>query len=217
MAALRHGFALDGPCPGLQPRPDFHARRAAGCQCGARRVDAAAYRLIGSKGREKASLIGLGGGLPSRALAFGVPIAYMAAIIMLLPKPRDIMRDTRSFFARRERHSWFALLMSAIIPAFIIWIFIIDSRINLMPTEPFITYVEVWGSDRTDEEIMERQRMLAMQENERRAMRREGMRQLADRLGVSYDRDAAAEADRITEENREILSQAEAQAESDSD
>lgn len=124
---------------------------------------------------------------------------------MIPPKPRVIWRDILSFFTRRERHSWIALLASAAIPALIFWVFVIDGQTNLMPTQPIITYVEVWSADRTDEEIIERQRILALADNERRAARRAGMQELAERLGVDYDREAAAEADRITEDNRQTL------------
>lgn len=140
-------------------------------------------------------------------------IPYLGAMVMLPPKPRVIWKDTLSFFTRRERHSWFALLMAGAIPALIIWVFVLDGRTNIMPTESIVTYVEIWPADRTDAEIIERQRVLALAENERRAMRREGMQDIAQRLGVDYDRDAAAEADRITEENREALARPEDGAE----
>lgn len=124
---------------------------------------------------------------------------------MIPPKPRVIMRDTVSFFARRERHSWIALIMAITIPAVVITIFAIDTATGIEPTEPTITYVESWSADRTDEEIIERQRVLALAENERRALSRQRFQELANASGVDYDREAAAEADRITEENRQRL------------
>ncbi|WP_442613360.1 hypothetical protein [Parasphingopyxis sp.] len=126
-------------------------------------------------------------------------------MVMLPPKPRVIVKDVASFFARRERHNWAALIFSIAIPTVVIGTFAIDSETDILPTEPVITYVEVWGSDRTDEEIIERQRVLALRENERRALSRQRFQQLAEGSGVEYDREAAAEADRITEENRRNL------------
>ncbi|QLC22652.1 hypothetical protein HFP51_10970 [Parasphingopyxis sp. CP4] len=124
---------------------------------------------------------------------------------MLPPKPRVIVKDIASFFARRERHNWIALFFAILIPGVVIGTFAMDSETDILPTEPIVHYVEVWGSDRTDEEIVERQRVLALEENERRAISRQRFQQLAEGSGVEYDRAAAAEADRIADENRRIL------------
>jgi hypothetical protein len=130
---------------------------------------------------------------------------YLGVMVMIPPKPRVIVQDTVSFFTRRERHSWVALVMAIAIPTVVIGVFAADSASGIEPTEPTITYVESWSADRTDEEIIERQRVLALAENERRALSRQRFQELADASGVDYDREAAAEADRITEENRRTL------------
>lgn len=124
---------------------------------------------------------------------------------MIPPKPRVIVQDTLSFFTRRERHSWVALIMAIAIPTVVITVFAIDSEQGIEPTLPTVIYVESWPADRTDEEIIERQRVRALAENERRALSRQRFQELADASGVDYDREAAAEADRITEENRRTL------------
>jgi len=124
---------------------------------------------------------------------------------MMPPKPRTIWNDTRSFLSRRERHNWIALIPAMAIPCFIIWLFVLDGRTNIMPTDPVIIYAESWSADRTDEEIIERQRELALDANEQRALRRQRFQEMADRMGIDYDREAAAEADRITQDNRERL------------
>jgi hypothetical protein len=124
---------------------------------------------------------------------------------MIPPKPDVIASDMKSFFGRRERHSWIALVMAIAMPSLIIWMFILDGRTNIMPDEPVIIYAESWPADRTDEEIIERQRAFEFEANEARAIRREQFQRLADQFGVEYDREAAAEADQITQENRETL------------
>lgn len=124
---------------------------------------------------------------------------------MLPPKPRVIVKDIASFFARRERHNWIALFFAILIPGVVIGTFAMDSETDILPTEPIVTYVEVWGSDRSDDEIIERQRVLALEENERRAISRQRFQELAEGSGVEYDREAAAEADRIADENRRSL------------
>lgn len=126
----------------------------------------------------------------------------------LPPKPRVLIEDLRSFARRRDRHNWVALGLAVAIPCFIVWLFVLDARTGILPEGPVITYVESWPLDRSDEEIIARQRELALAANERRAARREQFQRLADELGIDYDREAAAEADRITEENRETLSAA---------
>ena len=141
----------------------------------------------------------------TRPLALAHQLPYLAAMVMLPPKPRVIAKDVASFFARRERHNWIALIFAIAIPIVLIGTFAMSSEADVAPTEPTIIYAEVWGSNRTDEEIIERQRVLALEENERRAISRERFRRLADESGVDYDREAAAEADRITEENRRNL------------
>jgi|GEM_PF-3569970 len=124
---------------------------------------------------------------------------------MIPPKPSVIVRDTVSFFTRRERHSWVALIMAITIPAVVIGVFAMDTETGIEPTMPMVIYVESWPADRTDEEIIERQRVLALAENERRALSRQRFQELAEASGVDYDREAAAEQDRITEENRRTL------------
>lgn len=139
-------------------------------------------------------------------LALARKTDYLGGMVMIPPKPRVIWTDALSFFTRRERHSWIALVAAILIPGFIIGTFAWETETSIGPTDPVITYVQVWGSDRTDEQIIERQRVLALAENERRALRRHNMQRLAEQSGVDYDREAAAEADRITRENRENLS-----------
>jgi len=116
-----------------------------------------------------------------------------------------IAKDVASFFARRERYNWIAMIFAIAIPTIVIGTIAVGSETDILPTEPIITYIEIWDSDRTDEEISERQRVIALQENERRALSRQRFQQLAEESGVEYDREAAAEADRITEENRQNL------------
>lgn len=139
---------------------------------------------------------------------------------MIPPKPRVIWRDMLAFFTGRGRHNIFALLAALAMPAFFVWLFVLDGRTNILPTEPVIIYAESWPADRSDEEIIERQRELAVAADARRTERRQSFQRLADELGVDYDRDAAAESDRISRENQRLRrsgdeSEAEPAAESD--
>lgn len=127
-------------------------------------------------------------------------------MVMIPPKPRTIWRDVRSFFGRRERHNWIFIAPSIAVPFGILWVFTTEVGANLLPEDPPITYAYVWEEGRSDDQIIERQRGLALAENERRALIRERFRQLAEASGIEIDEEAAAEADRITEDNRRRLS-----------
>lgn len=127
-------------------------------------------------------------------------------MVMIPPKPRTIWRDVKGFFGRRERHNWIAILPAIAVPFGILWVFTSEVGANLLPEDPPITYAYVWEEGRTDEQIIERQRILALAENERRALSRERFRELARASNIEIDEEAAAEADRITEENRRRLS-----------
>lgn len=125
---------------------------------------------------------------------------------MIPPKPRTIWKDLKSFFGRRERHNWLAILPAIAVPVGILWVFTSEVGANLLPEDPPITYAYVWEEGRTDEQIIERQRQMALAENERRAYARQQFRDFARASGIEIDEEAAAEADRITEENRRRLS-----------
>lgn len=132
-------------------------------------------------------------------------------MVMIPPKPKVIARDVRSFFARRERHNWIALILAMAIPAGILWLFVIDGRTNILSDEPVVIYAESWSLDRSDEQIRERQRELMLEADEQRALTRERFQQLADGFGIEYDREAAAEAERISEANQELAEELEAE------
>lgn len=125
-------------------------------------------------------------------------------MVMIPPKPRVIARDVRSFFARRERHNWAALLLAVAIPCGIIYLFVLDGNTNIFDDTPVVIYAESWPLDRSETEIRARQRELMLEADQQRALTRERFQQLADGFGIEYDREAAAEAERISEENRAL-------------
>lgn len=127
-------------------------------------------------------------------------------MVMIPPKPRVIWDDVKSFFARGERHHLVALVPAILIPLGIFYVFVLDANRNIVSDEPVMIYAESWSLDRTDEEIIERQREFALTANEQIALRRHRFQQMAEAMGIDYDREAAAENDRITEENRRTLS-----------
>lgn len=130
---------------------------------------------------------------------------------MIPPKPKVIAGDVKSFFARRERHSWVALLLAIAMPVGIIYLFVLDGKTNLFDDEPVVIYAESWPLDRSEADIQQRQSELALEADAQRAAGRESFQRLADGFGIEYDREAAAEAERISQANRELAEQLEAQ------
>ena len=126
---------------------------------------------------------------------------------MIPPKPRTLWRDIKKFFARRERHNLIALVFAIAIPAGIIYLLAFGSQANLFDDGPVVIYAESWPLDRSNEQIIDRQRVIALAEDERRATNRESFQRLADRMGVDYDREAAAENARISAENQRRLAE----------
>ena len=79
---------------------------------------------------------------------------------MPLPRPaspRVLWDDIRAFTAQRPNHRWVAAILAILIPAGILVSFYFDGQTNLMPRQT-IYYVESWRADRTDAEIIAKQK-----------------------------------------------------------
>ena len=105
---------------------------------------------------------------------------------MALPRPvgpRALIADLRAFFRGRSKPQLVAGALAILLPAIIVWGFIVDSDTNTAPP-PRITYIESWRADRTDAEIIEGQRQDQIR---REAIAKERQRQfkaLENRLGI---------------------------------
>jgi hypothetical protein len=74
---------------------------------------------------------------------------------MALPRPsspRVLWADLRTFARERSKVQWIAALVAIAMPIVIVAGFIKDAKTNIAPGEQ-LTYVESWGSNRTDAEI----------------------------------------------------------------
>lgn len=79
---------------------------------------------------------------------------------MPLPRPaspRVLIQDLRNFARERSRVQWIAALVAIAMPVVIVLGFIKDAKTNIAPGEQ-LTYVESWGSNRTDAEILAAQK-----------------------------------------------------------
>jgi hypothetical protein len=74
---------------------------------------------------------------------------------MALPRPsspRALWADLRTFAQERSKVQWVAATAAVLMPIIIVAGFIKDAKTNIAPGEQ-LTYVESWGSNRTDAEI----------------------------------------------------------------
>lgn len=108
---------------------------------------------------------------------------------MPLPRPaspRALWKDLRAFVADRSRHQLVAAVMALLMPATIVVIFYLDGQRNIMPG-PQVIYVESWSAERTDEEIVGKQKVDQERLEKWRAERREQFKKIDDsleRLGI---------------------------------
>lgn len=71
-------------------------------------------------------------------------------------RPRQAWSDIKSFIGHRDRDHLIGLTLSILTVAIILVVFFADSKVNTSPGRS-VTYVELYESDRTDEEIVARQ------------------------------------------------------------
>jgi hypothetical protein len=77
---------------------------------------------------------------------------------MALPRPsspRVLWADLQTFARERSKVQWIAALLAIAMPIVIVAGFIKDAKTNIAPGEQ-LTYVESWGSNRTDAESSRR-------------------------------------------------------------
>lgn len=105
---------------------------------------------------------------------------------MALPRPvgpRAFLADLRAFFGSRSKPQWIAAALAIILPAIIVWAFLVDSTVNTAPP-PRIIYAENWRADRTDAEIVAQQRRDQARREAIAAERQRQFKALENRLGI---------------------------------
>lgn len=108
---------------------------------------------------------------------------------MPLPRPaspRALWNDLRAFIGDRSRHQLVAAFFAVLMPAIIVVIFYYDGQTNIMPG-PQVIYAESWSADRSDEEIVAKQKVDQERIEKWRAERREQFQKIDDsleRLGI---------------------------------
>ncbi len=104
----------------------------------------------------------------------------------ILPRPsspRAALADLAAILRRRSRDQLVAAALAILITILILIIFFIDSSINTAPPRT-IQYVEIWNANRTDEEIIARQKKDQAEIEARAKARQEDFKRLEKKLGM---------------------------------
>lgn len=100
--------------------------------------------------------------------------------------PRALWADLRTFWAGRARHQWVAAVLALLVPAAIVTAFYFDASTNILPGER-ITFIQSWRADRSDAEIIAKQKAdRAAREAAQRARQREFQKldESLNRMGI---------------------------------
>ena len=95
--------------------------------------------------------------------------------------PKTAFKDFLAFARRREREQVIGAVLALLMTAIIVVLVLLDSRVNTAPPAQ-VTYVEIYDSDRTDEEIMARQQADQRAIEERARARQEEFQRLDNAL-----------------------------------
>jgi hypothetical protein len=108
---------------------------------------------------------------------------------MPLPRPaspRVLWNDIRALIAEKGSHRLLAAVVAVLMPLSIIVIFYYDGQTNVLPG-PQLIYAESWPADRSDEEIIAKQKVDQAELEEWRENRRQQFERIdkaLERLGI---------------------------------
>lgn len=97
--------------------------------------------------------------------------------------PRVAWADLRAFLSRRSREQTIGAVLSLLITAVIIVVFFLDATVNTAPPAE-VVYVESYGPERTDADIIADQNERQTQREAALKARQEEYRKLQDQLGI---------------------------------
>ena len=97
-------------------------------------------------------------------------------------------KDLVGFLRQSPKERVIPAILALLIPAIIVFIFIIDSKINTAaPEGPKVLYFESWSLDRSDEEILADRWAIQCKKDKFAEERKESMRELARMSGMDPD------------------------------
>jgi len=97
-------------------------------------------------------------------------------------------KDLVGFLRQSPKERVIPAILALLIPAIIVFIFIIDSKINTAaPEGPKVLYFESWSLDRSDEAILADRWAIQCKKDKFAEERKESMRELARMSGMDPD------------------------------
>jgi len=115
-----------------------------------------------------------------------VPQGPTYAAMAILPPmvgPRAAIRDLKAFLGQRSREQILGAAMAVLVTMIIVIIFLVDSKINTAP-EPTVVYVENYGPDRTDSDIVRDQKKASEERRRAEEARRREFQKLEKQFGI---------------------------------
>lgn len=97
--------------------------------------------------------------------------------------PRAALRDLKSFMLQRSREQWIGAALAFLVTMIIVIIFFVDSKINTAPPQQII-YVENYGPERTDADIIREQQEASERRRKAEEARRQEFQKLQKQLGI---------------------------------
>ena len=114
----------------------------------------------------------------------GSPTTYRTmAILPPTVGPRAALRDLTACMRQRSREQVLAATMAVLVTIIIVIIFFVDSKINTAPPQQ-IVYVENYGPDRTDADIIADQKKASEERRRAEEARRKEFQKLQKDLGI---------------------------------
>ena len=130
------------------------------------------------------------GGWPRAALldgdwpqGAGAPTYGAMAILPPTVGPRAALRDLTAFMKQRSREQLIGASLAVLVTLIIVIIFFLDSKVNTAPP-PQVIFVENYGPDRTDADIIRDQRKASEERRKAEEARRQEFQKLQKQLGI---------------------------------
>lgn len=121
----------------------------------------------------------------ARGWQYAAPRPTSASMAILPPMvgPRAALKDLTAFLKQRSREQVIAASLAVLVTIIIVIIFFVDSKINTAPP-PQIVYVENYGPDRTDADIVRDQKKASEERRKAEEARRKEFQKLEKQFGI---------------------------------
>jgi len=111
------------------------------------------------------------------------PTYAAMAILPPMVGPRAALRDLAAFMRQRDRDQLTGAALAVLVTIIIVIVFFVDSKINTAPP-PQIVYVENYGPNRTDADIVRDQKKASEDRKKAEEARRKEFEKLQKELGI---------------------------------